>query len=752
MATVNVGAMAARLGLDPSEFLDKMKGVEGFTTASGQRIANEMKRTSREGAESFRLIDEALGIHISRPLTKLITQEFPALAKGLQAVLGVGAVGALGVAGFEFAEGISRKMEEAKKKEEEYADAVANTKKVVAEAAIESETRLDGILAKSAALAGDIGGAQRYKAMVAYAESVERTAKFVDALTEAERKEATAAAALMTNWAAIGSVWHTLFSTRQTLGLEGITDDLKAFKDKFDELAGMDALKGTKTSAKYLNDQMAEAKKTLEAMQAMQLSTTQQISGFIGRFIGNGPGPIGFSQQEIAAQADRLAKLQAMEDHGAQEAKTNAAQAQLDRAEDSARGLKLLETEQARLAEEARTLGKELHAALDRNDDISRLDNAFKGQMTTITSLRALLGGKGFYAEFGMGADEARQSLAKVTGELESQAQLKKFFDDTQTKKGAPRNLPVFDFTPATPTLANNGAVDGSLAALKEQPRKQQEMLAKAYAEALTPLQKFMIGQRELDELLKNADGSFKAGAEGAAAYAGAMRHLTEEEERELAVSRSASDGMRAFWLQLQIEGGKNGEFAFEMLNKSIHGVEDNLANAIVNGTRNWRQEWASLARELESSTLKFAFTKAFAGIGNQVMKSGGDSGGSGGATSGILASIIGLFNHSAGSTGTESYPKYADGGDVSPGKDFIAGEEGPELIRAGNSGANVTPNSKMGGETHIHNYDLRGAVVTDDLVRKADAARMVQASEDRGIARGQSMQRETALRSRPTR
>src|SRR5580693_5560389 len=124
MATLNVGAMAARLGLDPSEFLEKMRGVEGFNSGLNQRMSAEMKRTAREGAESFRLIDESLGIHVSRPLTKILTREFPAFASALQSIVGVGVVGALGAVAFEFGEHIAKKMEEARKKEEEYTDAV----------------------------------------------------------------------------------------------------------------------------------------------------------------------------------------------------------------------------------------------------------------------------------------------------------------------------------------------------------------------------------------------------------------------------------------------------------------------------------------------------------------------------------------------------------------------------------------------------------------------------------------------------
>ena len=128
MSTLNVGAMAARLGLDPSDFLDKMKGVEGFASGSGQRIAAEMKRTSREGAESLRLIDEALGVHLSRPVTRIISQEFPALASGLSSILGAGVFGAITFAGVEAFDKLSEKMEKAQKAQEAYRESLDKLK------------------------------------------------------------------------------------------------------------------------------------------------------------------------------------------------------------------------------------------------------------------------------------------------------------------------------------------------------------------------------------------------------------------------------------------------------------------------------------------------------------------------------------------------------------------------------------------------------------------------------------------------
>lgn len=82
--------------------------------------------------------------------------------------------------------------------------------------------------------------------------------------------------------------------------------------------------------------------------------------------------------------------------------------------------------------------------------------------------------------------------------------------------------------------------------------------------------------------------------------------------------------------------------------------------------------------------------------------------------------------------------PHFAAGGSFSAGQDFIAGEEGPELIHAG-SGGNVTSNSRMGGDggTHFH-IDARGSndpmAVQAAIMRAAPhiAASAVQATHSR--------------------
>ena len=150
--SLNVGNISARFGLDPSEFLERMRGVSGATKFFSDDMKRSMRETAREGNESFRLIDEALGVHISRPLTKLLVNEFPAFGSALQGLLGVGAAGALAAAGVEVFDKISKSIEKAQKAQEELRAATANTNKVFADELGAYEKKDKAITAATAAV------------------------------------------------------------------------------------------------------------------------------------------------------------------------------------------------------------------------------------------------------------------------------------------------------------------------------------------------------------------------------------------------------------------------------------------------------------------------------------------------------------------------------------------------------------------------------------------------------------------------
>ena len=196
--------------------------------------------------------------------------------------------------------------------------------------------------------------------------------------------------------------------------------------------------------------------------------------------------------------------------------------------------------------------------------------------------------------------------------------------------------------------MIHGGAVAGELAAFAEEPRKQIEMMKKAFDEALTPVQRFTVAQRELDLILKNTDGTFRSGAEGAAAYAGAMRHLVEEEEKALGSSLKARDGLHAFWLELQ-QGEASGKFALSFTSTMFKDFEDGIAKTIL-ATRNQHAElrrmWESYFKGLEEMAIKFALSKSFASVADLGSPSAGS--GTGAAAGGIAGLLAKLFSASA--------------------------------------------------------------------------------------------------------
>src|SRR5208282_5567906 len=144
----NLATLMVGLGYDLSAL---EKGApEAFQLINSQTMgmSAEMKRASREGAESFRLIDEALGIHLSRPLTRILTQEFPAFGKALQSIMGAGVIGALGVGLYEGFEHAAKSIEHAQKAQEEWAKATAETQKVMAEGSEYYAASLETVRAK----------------------------------------------------------------------------------------------------------------------------------------------------------------------------------------------------------------------------------------------------------------------------------------------------------------------------------------------------------------------------------------------------------------------------------------------------------------------------------------------------------------------------------------------------------------------------------------------------------------------------
>jgi hypothetical protein len=752
MSTLNVGAMAARLGLDPAEFLDKMKGVEGFTSGLNQRMSAEMKRTNKEGAESFRLIDEALGIHISRPLTKILTAEFPAFAKGLQSLIGVGVVGALAAVAFEFGEHIAKSIEKAKKAMDDYAEASRKVNDTLTNALDSWQLKIANLDRKSLASIAAEGAEEARHQIEALGKAIDDVYKKLAATESLETK--------------VGNFFGEAFSTPQGKTTGQNQKDLDELRRKIDEAFRVDLLQGTTTAMKAIGKEIDANKTKIDALN--KAMAENKADPFAHPGLLTGPEQL----EGLNSQRDLLDKAQQIEQgrekFQTEKVKKVGQEEAAKQAEKVAVAINKIREAQKAVLEQSVRFGQELHQALDKNDEITRLDDAFKKTLSTLAQYRALVGGGAFFEEFGLSADQFAEQLSKVTGQLESQAQLKRFLDETKEKKGdSVTAFPIAAPRPAMPELIHGGSVAGELAAFAEEPRKQIEMMKKAFEEALSPVEKFKIAQRELDLILKNADGTFRSGAEGAAAYAGAMRHVTEEEEKALAGSRKAADGLHAFWMELQ-QGEASGKFAFSFATDAFKGLEDGIAKTIL-ATRNQHHElklmWQNYFKSLEEMAIKFALSKSFASLANLGSPNAGGGAGAVGGLAGLLAKLFGMGSGASGSAAATTAAAsgggdmgmfaglFAEGGDVSPGSSFISGEAGAEKVNLDSrGGAHITPlGGKGGGDTHYH-FDQRGAVVTEDLVRRAEAAQMIHTSSQQAVAQSVSMSQEIAKRSRPTR
>src|SRR5579872_928393 len=179
--SVSVGSMSAGLGLDMSEFQRGMQKATEVARSNSTLMSAEMKRTSREGAESLRLIDEAIGVHISRPLARILTQEFPGLAKGLQAVLGVGVTGALVAVGIEAIRKISDGIERAGQSQEKLGEAARNSQAVFEDALGGIEKKIGEVNGLPAAGKFNMEGADEARHSIdAVAQALEREQKAVE--------------------------------------------------------------------------------------------------------------------------------------------------------------------------------------------------------------------------------------------------------------------------------------------------------------------------------------------------------------------------------------------------------------------------------------------------------------------------------------------------------------------------------------------------------------------------------------------
>ena len=570
-----------------SDFLEKMKGVEGFASGSGQRIAAEMKRTSREGAESLRLIDEALGVHLSRPVTRILTQEFPALAQGLSSILGAGVFSVVAIAGVEAFDKLSEKVEKARKAQEAYRESLDKL-----------TSSFDEMMAGYAKSAAEIGLSGIDKKLFEIdSHSLEKARRQLDELSKVAEDSAKKGAEAGSLWsrslAAIGDALHVVFTSSATLGVEQTNQQFEELRKQLDVIAIANASSPTKGLAEELKAVQEEARKAAPAlaeMNASQMAETDALTGV--SFIA------GASDKQIAAQQAGLDNLKRLLDL----LKANSS-------DDSARRADAFKEGLAKQQAAMETFFRDVQAGYAK---MTPLVNPGEKIVASLEEMR-MKADNDFAALAASGANALELRLARQHLDQFVSYWKQKIAEARQDAEifAAQQNLPNISTTAGAGSLSAIPAATPQLPTLSLAPmlsdlqelQKVQTDANEAWTKAgqvlqsiETPAEKVQTELQILHELLDQGRISLQQ-YNAAVAQTGEQlakaglhaRELQEQLEKLEKDSTSAGDGMKAFMTQLQINGGANGKFTFDLLSQGLNGFEDQTVKVLEGEKRTGR-------------------------------------------------------------------------------------------------------------------------------------------------------------------
>jgi hypothetical protein len=764
------------MGLDFSEFQTGMARAAEVARSNSGQMSAALKQSSREGIESLRLLDEGLGIHLSRPLTRIIGQS-QILGGALASVFAISAGFAIGTVVVE--EG---------KKLLEMTGALDGWKQMLGLAGETAEDVAKGMSRQDEAI---LSGLRRkmemqdaYNQLVLGLKGGDFERAHLESLKQetAEIQKQIVAQIQLVQARASEQGWRgTAVDVAQTMGGGAATGLLT--------MMGITAAKDMETSQVAAN-KMAEAMKPLFDEIKKGNDEIQKTKWKAYRDdVDDAAKAAKEAQEKIAAlhkeMASSLAKLQPETDP-----------------------FKKLDSEIAGFRSSAdtafREIGRSAASALAMSAALAGLDSYGK----KLDELKIKLEG---------------DILAKQALELLEKPLPGGQFTST-TPKGSGFALPQ-PVPPVIPTLGSGGTAAAQFDAFSKDTLAQNKLVASAFQDAVTPTEEYQLKLQELKLAFANLPEALKNSVQATEAFNAALAKLGAEETKAelhllelqknldelLSHSTSASDGVKAFFLQLNIESSQTGKFAFDILNQGLKGFEDELTKAVFTG----KAKWEDLFRSMTESAFKFMLNKDIAGIfdlvkGTGVGKSviglfnktqgagqGESAGGTGGASGlpdfmnlpksafGSLPSMLGggsgaqlataattlqtgattlvtaagLLQTAATTLSTSGITGAAGGGggavsgvtsffasgtDDAPGGMAWVGEQGPELLNLP-TGSAVTPAAKVGGGDSVHNWniDARGNEdVGERIVRAITLA--TPAIQARTMAAVQEVQKRT--------
>jgi hypothetical protein len=701
-----VGSLMVEAGMNLAGFEESVKQIPAITSKHMERMSAEMKRTTREGAESLRLIDEALGIHISRPLSRIIA-EIPGVGSALQGLLGGAAFGAFAVAGVEFYDKLVKGIEHAQKVQEEFKQSTQKLNDTYEEvmASYEKAEKLQSLTGL------------KKKLFEIDSSSIELAQKRVVELSAAAEKNAKDAAEAAKWWiiagAAVGDFFHVMVNADSSLSVERMNKGYAELTENLHKLSVIDALQGSHAGLEFAEEALARLQNQMTALKAHadDMDRTSAKAGMIG-------------------YADESPKIDALK-------------RQLDFTQqivDAMRAAAKLQTNSEGDAKKADALEREKKALQDLQQQLTPLnDEANK-----------------YWQWWQKTNDEIDKAIEKL-GASDFSSIGKRF--EAQRGQLLPwiQEQPTLAPGAAASHAAEAGSAVGQLTSFGNDGDAQAQLIRKAFADAIGPAGQLALRTDELKISFSQLPPALKNSVEGMAAFNSALKMLkdaeTEAETKtahlEQAMlklekqSDSAGAGVMAALVKIEMNN-TFGKFGADLTTTGISGFEDNTIK-MLEGTK---VHWDEYFKSIETTALKFAMNKSIIGGLNAITPKNADGTadttttlgkllgpllgkGKDGALDGNTAALVHLTAvlssgqlsssansaDAAGDSGTGNFASllsglsltpHAAGGDVSPGQGYLVGENGPEPFFPGISGT-IAPNSSLGkGDTHIHNnYDF---------------------------------------------
>jgi hypothetical protein len=611
--STSVGTLSARFGLDPSEFIEKLRGVTGATALFSNQMRREMKESSRDAAESFRTLDEMIGIHLNRPMTRLLVETFPSFAKGLQSILGGVAFGAVGFAVTELYERISKGLENAKKAQQDYDDAVRHTQDAIGDMGAAHTRTMKEISLQLASLSGDPSAKLKLATFKIDTSAMQEAKKNIEGITKDFDEQAKAAEKLNGIWVHLLSTfaiepynfWAKILGGAEESG--GKLKEVDALVTRIMRQRDGDPMKGLQDSLKEVS---VQAKATWAELYALQLANTaletklqggsQGVRGAIDEHaLTSGKEKADtLAQVVIGLNAQVIGIKDAIDDamgKGKVEARTAALEAQKKVAAELTSFYKEMGSSLAKLQPETDPVAK-IGAEITEFRHKAELDFiALRNASSNALQMKTAHGDLDAYSS----------ELDRLKIKLEAAARAQQALDELgkmhfgEPKKDAP--LPVSLAGPTVmPTLGAGGMAGEQFDAFAKDQNAQMELLKNAQEKALGPQEQYALGKQKLDLLQAKENDLLARGAISLEAYAANTRSITAAETQLIDLkSRSAKKGLEGQIDAFNPGGGQMQQLQARM--EALRGMQSSHVG--LDGSQLDAGDLAAVALEMKAIT-----------------------------------------------------------------------------------------------------------------------------------------------------